>query len=244
MNENRDITSSGEPIPTEVQDHILNIPNAMTASRAFALGPLGAKMLISGERGVTPIVAAMAASDAEGKVARAIDKRSIESTGKKNGYGTTELGKSIDPVADTVGFLEIAAAALKSPRTSALGKVAVGIVLAQESVKSGWAVRADKAHRKATVSPEVPRGEKLVLDVTKTGKRATGAKFAALSGAVLTHDLEPGKARTAAGVGAVASAVAGAVLGERARYGYNENLKSKGIDTRINPLRRRSHKAA
>lgn len=231
------VPSPEEHVPVEVQDHLFTPANVMTVSRPI-IAAKAAEMLINGKRGVTPVVLAAGATDAEGNVARAVDKWSVARTGQKNGYGTTEAGKSGDPIADTLAFLEIAAAALKSPRTSALGKVAVGIVLGQESLKSTWAVRANKAHQ------DKYDGEKLVLDVTRTGKNATSAKFAALTGAVMTHDLEPGKARTAAGIAAVGSAITGAVLGEKARRGYNKkDLAEKGIVVNMVPKMLRRKKA-
>jgi phosphatidylglycerophosphate synthase len=217
------------PLPDEVThenvEHIATPANAMTLARPI-LGGIAAKMLATGERGrygVLPWVIGMAASDAEGNVGRLVDKWSIAKTGQKNGYGTTELGKALDPVADTIGFLEIAGATLASPLASRLGKWAVGIVLTQESTKAVWAVQANSAHKAKH------DGEKLTLDVTRTGKIATGAKFAALASAVLTHDLEPGLGRTAAGIAALGSAVVGVMLGEKARRGYNKDLHEKGV---------------
>jgi phosphatidylglycerophosphate synthase len=227
-----------EQTPVEVQDHIANIPIAMTGARVV-LGGMAAVKLIRGERGASALVGLMAASDMDGRVARFIDKLSIEKTGQRNGYGTTELGKVADPIADTISFLEVAPAILASPRASFLGKAAVGITLAGETFKGTWALRANHAH-------QAMYGEKLTVDVSDTGKEGAAARFAAVFGAALTHDLEPGKARTAAGFAALGAAITGAILGEKARRGYGKELREeKGIVVNMIPafLRRRGRKS-
>ncbi len=200
-----------EIVPTGPVEHLLTPANIMTASRPLIAGYIAYKLL-NEEVGVTPLMVAMAASDAEGNVARAIDRFIPDS-----GYGCTEIGKSLDPIADTAAFMEVAAAALKAPRVSKLGKAAVGIVLMTEAVKTGWAVSADSRYRRKT-------GEKLVIAPTKTGKLATAEKFVALTAAVATHDLEPGPRRTAAGIVALGAALLGAFHGENARRGYQHEL--------------------
>lgn len=171
------------------------------------------RKLFKGETNVTPLMMKMALTDMEGKLAGAVD-----AVAPNSGYGRTERGKALDPIADSIAFAEVAGGVLGSPRASRLGKTAVGLVAATEGVKAGWAVKANATHKKET-------GEQLVLQPSLTGKTATALKFAALTAAVRTHDLKPGPHRTAYGIASLATASAGSVLGEKARRGYKRKLK-------------------
>ncbi|MEO6513103.1 MAG: CDP-alcohol phosphatidyltransferase family protein [Candidatus Saccharimonadales bacterium] len=199
-----------ETLPTE---HLLTPANLLTLSRPL-LGAEIAHRLIHDDcdKNVTPLMLVMAATDGEGYVARLVDKYFPGS-----GRGSTKLGEAADPIADTAAFLEVAVAALKAPHVSKLGKVAVGIVLTGESVKTGWAIWSNFKHRRAT-------GEQLVIKPSRSGKIATAEKFAALTAAIGTHDLEPGRKRTWLGVVAVGAAIDGTVRGEKARQSYQRNL--------------------
>lgn len=188
----------------------------MTAARPIMAAEVG-RRLIKGETGVTPLMMGMALTDMEGKPAGWID-----AVAPGSGYGRTELGKSADPIADSIAFAEVAGATLASPRASYMGKIAVGIVGGAEGIKAVWAAKANSRHKKET-------GKQLVLKPTMTGKVATSLKFAALTSAVRTHDLEPGPRRTAHGVAAVASATAGALLGEKARRSYKRKLRNSSV---------------
>lgn len=185
----------------------------MTAARPVMAAEVG-RRLVKGETNATPLMMGMALTDMEGKVAG-----TVEAIAPGSGYGRTELGKSVDPIADSMAFAEIAGATLASPRASHLGKIAVAIVAATEGVKAVWAGKANAKHKRET-------GKQLVLKPTMTGKVATSLKFAALTSAVRTHDLELGPRRTAYGVAAVATAAAGAALGEKARHSYKRKLEN------------------
>lgn len=197
----------------EVQpEHMFTPANVMTAARPVMALEVG-RRLINGQPNCTRLMIAMAATDMEGKVAGLIDYLDPGS-----GYGRTKIGEAIDPVADSIAFAEVTVATLASPRASGLGKTAVGIIGSTEGVKATWAIKANSEHKRKS-------GENLVLKPSRLGKIATSLKFASLTSAVRTHDLDPGPRRTAYGVVAVATAVAGAVLGEKARRGYQRDLE-------------------
>lgn len=196
---------------TDPHEHFWTPATAGTLSRPLMALEV-ARRLVTGEGRVTPLMVAVGISDGEGFVARFMDKHFPELE-----RGSTEIGKALDPIADTAAFLEISVAALKAPRVSKLGKTAVGIVLAGESVKTVWATWANIKHRRAT-------GEQLVIKPSRAGKIATAEKFAALTAAVATHDLEPGRKRTMLGIVAVGAAIDGVVRGEKARRSYNKQL--------------------
>jgi hypothetical protein len=195
-------------------NHFLTPATVMTISRPLIGFEIG-RRLITGEENVTPLMMAVGASDGEGFVARYIDKHFPES-----GRGSTELGKALDPIADTIALLEIAGAALKAPRVSKLGKAAVGTILASESIKTIWAAYANSKHILST-------GNQLVITPSRDGKAATASKFVALTAAVATHDCEPGTQRTTLGWLAIGMALSGIFLGEKARRGYAEDLRTK-----------------
>lgn len=197
-----------EPSPDE---RFLTPATVMTLSRPLMAAKLS-QNLIAGKGTVTHWMLAVGASDGEGYVARYMDKHHPEFR-----MGSTEIGKALDPIADTAAFLEISVAALKAPRVSKLGKIAVGIVLAGESVKTAWATWANIKHRRTT-------GEQLVIKPSRQGKIATAEKFAALTAAVATHDLKPGRKRTMLGILAVGTAIDGVIRGEKARREYNKQL--------------------
>ncbi len=194
---------------TEVLDkeRFLTPATCMTIGRPILALEVG-KKLVKGETGATKWLLAMGATDAEGSLARAIDKIRPNS-----GLGCTERGKKYDPIADTLAFLIVSSAALKAPRISKPAKLAVATVLGAELYKSIWAVQSGLQHRRTT-------GQELVISPSRTGKLATVEKFMALGFAVLTNDLEPGWQRNLASAGALAAAGLGAIHGEKARRSY------------------------
>lgn len=198
--------------PEAQPEHLITPANMMTAARPILAAEVG-RRLVTGRPNATRLMMGMALTDMEGKMAGTVD-----AVAPGSGYGRTELGKSADPIADSLAFAEVAAGTLASPRASFLGKVAVGIVGGTEGVKAVWAGKANAKHKRET-------GEQLVLKPSLTGKAATALKFAALTSAVRTHDLEHGPRRTAYGVAALASATAGAILGEKARRSYKRKLE-------------------
>lgn len=190
-------------------DKLVTVPNAMTVSRPI-LGFEVARRLITGsKRRVAGMIAVMAASDAEGSVGRIIDKIRPNS-----GRGTTEAGASLDPVADSIAVAEVSAAMMFAPKVTKVGKLAVGIVLAQEARKTAWALRANARYTKATGA------DRLSLSPSVKGKESMVEKFMALEFAAATHDTTDRKSRFVLSALALGHAIVGSVRGESARREY------------------------
>ena len=202
---------TSEPIEEKSPEHLITPANLLTAARPVMALEV-AHRIATGRRHTTALMLATVATDAEGTVARLVEKAAPNS-----GYGLTELGAAIDPIADSMAFMEIAAGALVGRRVSLLGKLGVGLVVATEGVKAKWAVKANAKHKAET-------GERLVIKPSGLGKAATDFKFAALFSAVRTHELEPGTERTVWGIASLATAAVGTVLGEKARRSYQNSL--------------------
>lgn len=210
---------SGKVRPDTVpSDRLITPATVMTLSRPVLAGK-ASLMLVRGERYVTPIVAAAAATDMEGNVARLIDKLFPNS-----GLGVSTKGAQLDPVADTAAVLEIASAALIGPGVSLAGKAAVTSVMGQEGFKSVWALMAASKYRKATISETIPNGEMLAMPIEQIGAEAMAEKLWALVLAVATNDVDPGPLRTTLGLGALAFAAVGVTHGEQARSSYVDSL--------------------
>ena len=196
------------------REHIVTPANLLTLSRPLIGAEVG-RRLLAGETDVTPLVLVMAATDAEGFIARLMDKHLPQLE-----RGSTHNGQIWDPIADTVAFLEVSSAALKAPYVSKPAKLAVGIMLASEAVKATWATISNVKHRLKT-------GQQLDIRPGMLGKTATGFKFTAVALAVATNDLEPCQARRQLGIAAIGAALSGAVLGEKARRGYSALLQEE-----------------
>ncbi len=201
-------------------DRLFTPANGMTAARPILAAEIG-KKLIKGERFVTPWMIALSASDAEGNVARFIDKHWPES-----GLGSSNLGADADPVADTLAMLIVSGAALRAPRVSMAGKIAVAGILAQEGKKTQWAISSDREHRRLTTTDENPKGQKLNVPVENAGKEATLEKLIAITAAVATNDTDNSVLRAGLGVSALGFAAAGSIRGEHVRQRYEEQLDS------------------
>lgn len=203
--------------------------DALTVSRPI-LALKAAKMLLAGEKGATPVVAAMAATDMEGRVARFIDKKWPNS-----GWGCTAHGAPWDTYADTSALLIVGAATLLAPRVSKPAKAAMSMVLAQETSKAHWAFASNQEymrHVKLNRSlaemllsmdlidemPVLPG--KLELPTSVDGKEAMAEKLTAAVLAVATNDFDNQVVRTGLGVGALTFASIGTIRGERARGDY------------------------
>lgn len=194
------------------EGRLINPANVLSASRPL-LAARAAQMLIQGKRGVTPVVVAMAATDWEGNVARALDKYFPDLH-----IGTSEIGPEADQYADAAALLTVSLGALLAPRVSLAGKSAVGMVLGQEGMKLAWALRKSTDYAAAT------NGDRLVVPSSVVGKYAMAEKLIAVSLAVATNDVDPGGFRTALGTGAVTFAALGSARGAYAihgRGGYN-----------------------
>ena len=209
-------------------DSINNIPksesyitpaNAMTLSRPVLAG-IAANMLISGEVGVTPWVIGMGLSDAEGNVARAIDKYFPNSH-----RGSSSKGARWDPIADSASLLTVCAAGLFAPRIPVTGKIAIASVLGHEGVKAVWAARENIMVMNAT-------GQQLEIPPTLKGKESMAEKFTAVTLAVIANDIDHEQTKQIIGLGALAFAVTGSIRGELQRRIYSKKadeiiLKSK-----------------
>ena len=157
VNRAQSMKSGPEYLPS---DRILTPATGLTIARPI-LGAWAAERLYHGKKGVSPIVAVMAATDMEGRLARFISKHWPES-----GLGVSTAGADLDPLADTAAILEVAAAALVAPRVSTLGKMAVATMFGQEGFKTKWALGANKIYKAQT------NGERLTMPVSNEGKEA------------------------------------------------------------------------
>lgn len=201
----------------EQSDRIITPANLLSASRP-ALALKAASMLLHGQKGAGAVVALMAATDMEGYPARKIDKKWPES-----GLGTSKFGTKADTYADASAMLIVAGAALLAPRVSAPGKAAVGIVLAQEGYKTGWAALRAAQYLQAT-------GELLEIPTDIIGKVAMVKKFVAIEAAVCTGDFDNPYIRQGLGAASLGFALAGASDGESARTSYQELFEFKMED--------------
>ncbi len=212
-----DTRSNPGPEIDHSHDKIATPANAMTLSRV-PLAYLAAQRLYKGKRLSSFFTLAMAASDAEGNVARYIDKKYPDS-----GRGTTNHGKLADPIADTAGLLTVSTGALLSQRVSPAAKCAIGLVLGVEANKAAWAYRQASSYKKAT-------GKDLKPNVSLEGKEAMAEKFTALLFAVATSEVEPGWKQSLLGAVAVGFAVSGTIRGESARRDYSEVINGALTD--------------
>lgn len=234
-------TKSVEQYKQHATNHEADKPftpaDALTVSRPI-LGAYAARLLLGGERGATPYVMAMAATDMEGKLARLIDKLFPGS-----GWGSTAHGAPWDTYADTAAVLEVAGAALKAPRVSLPAKLAVATILGQETYKVGWALRKNSQFSKAAKEREAVEQEwahlqadkrgielqdselptfsrKLELPASGDGKAAMAEKLSGLVLAVATNDFDNRGMRAGLSAGALYFAGIGAWRGEKARAAY------------------------
>jgi hypothetical protein len=215
--------------------------DSLTVSRPL-LAAKAAHMLINSEKGVTPIVIAVAATDMEGTFARQIDKWFPDS-----GWGTTAHGASWDTYADTSALLIVSGAALLAPRVTKGGKAAVGLVLGLETAKAGWGLHGNHKYMKAVnehrvalntllegeMDPdatlpllasinELPR--KLEIPASYLGKIAMAEKLTGVTLAVATNDFDNPVYRSGLTAGALYFASAGSYNGEIARREYRPFL--------------------
>jgi len=217
------ISSTNNPseIPSPKSDKYITPANAMTLSRPVLAG-IAANMLISGETGVTPWVIAMGLSDAEGNVARSIDRYFPDSN-----RGSSTKGARWDPIADTASLLTICAGGLFAPKIPITGKIAIASVLGHEGVKSVWAARKNILYMNAT-------GQQLEIPPTLQGKESMAEKFTAVTLAVITNDIDHEQTKQIIGLGALGFAITGSVRGEIQRRIYakkaNDLIKNHSRD--------------
>lgn len=205
----RFIHAGAELAPDNVDpsDRIITPANAATLSRPL-LASWVTKMLLTGQRGVTPIVFAMGASDAEGNIARFIDKHFPDS-----GLGTSKTGAEWDPIADSAAVLMVGAACLIAPRVPHLARAGVATALGHEGFKAAWALRKNAEYEEVA-------GERLKISPTLEGKASMAEKLSAIGTAVLASDFDNQFARQSIAAGSVYFGVTGAFRAEQQRQHY------------------------
>jgi phosphatidylglycerophosphate synthase len=200
-------------------DHYITPANAMTLSRPVLAG-IAANMLIAGETGVTPWVIAMGLSDAEGNVARAIDKYLPNSK-----RGSSTKGAKWDPIADSASLLTICAGGLFAPKIPLTGKLAIASVLGHEGIKAVWAARKNMVFLNAT-------GQQLEIPPTLKGKESMAEKFTAVTLAVLSNDIDHEQTKQIIGLGSLGFALTGSIRGEAQRRIYAKKANDLIIEAR------------
>ena len=187
--------------------------DAVSLSRPLYFAPKIARMLLKGERYVTPYVMSMAATDAEGNVARVIDKLLPD-----QGWGSTEHGERTDILCDTTGILLISGAGLRAPNVSLGSKLAIAGILGAEGVKASWAISRSLKYKNAG-------GGRLDIPVSLDGKEAMLEKLVAISLALATNDTDDRLMRTGLTGGALYFGTTGSVRGESARRSYETQVQ-------------------
>lgn len=195
-----------------LSNKIATLPNAMTAARPL-LGLYVAKRLLQGKPRTMPSMLLAGATDMEGWGARFIDK-----TFPQSGRGATKIGEGGDPIADTLLLLEVGGAALAAPRVNILGKLAVSVILAQETQKALWAVNTAKTYHRYA-------GGKIPIKTTIDGKEAMAEKILAGGLATWTNDFEDPLIRVSLGAASLGFAIAGALRGHREFLKYQSTAE-------------------
>ncbi len=203
----------------EKKDRLITPANIMTLSRP-ALALLVDKMLLAGEKPITPIIALMALSDMDGKVARFFDKNFPELN-----IGTTKIGAMGDQISDTLSILIVSSAASFAPRVSPMSKVAILSILGQEGIKSIWALKSSHNYTKLRKSTHNSSGDKLVLPTSKRGKKAMAEKLISLVCAIATNDTDNEFVKRGLELTSLSLAGMGIYHGEKAREEYNSQYK-------------------
>jgi len=214
-----------EPRPMDselISDKLLTPANALTATRPL-LAAKAARMLLAGDRYVTPLVVVMAATDMEGAVARFVDKRWPDA-----GRGTTKSGIVADKYADVAAILCVAGATLRAPRVAMAAKAAVAVALGQEGTKVAWALNRGAQYRTAT-------SENLDFPANALGKESMAEKLIAVSAAVATNDTDSHILRTGLCAVAAGFAGSGALHGEQARREYDELFQELMAEAYVAP---------
>jgi hypothetical protein len=192
----------------------------MTAPRPVVAVKV-AKMLLAGEKGVTPWVLGMIASDMEGIPARWLDKVVPDWN-----IGTSEFGAMADPVADWAALTIVAGAAMRAPRISKPAKAAMGLVFAQQTKKSIWYANAGRKYAAATATPEKPKGEKLVLHIGEVNKEGMLEQMEAVGLAVATNDHDSPFIRNSLGGLAIGHAIPGAYHSEQGLHDMQQQFRT------------------
>ncbi len=214
--------AQGERSPSDVEpsDRKITIPTLYGATRV-PLAAGAAHLIMKGEKGATALVFAMGLSDAEGMVARKIDKHFPES-----GLGSSTFGEKLDPVFDGLAGVMLGAALLKGPNISKTAKMAVRVTLGKEGLKAARYLAMDHEYRDALNHRQLEL-KHFKENVVHVGKEATLEEFFALGLATATGETENRKARAALGGLAMAHAVASTWHGEQAGFEYEKRLEAR-----------------
>ncbi len=204
VSKSMEITSGDQ----ELSDRKLTVANGMTLSRPLIAGKAAHK-LITGEKGVTPWVAVMAISDAEGTEARLGDKYFPGSW-----LGSSEIGAEWDPIADTAAIITVGSAGLIAPRMPVLGRAAIATALGHEGYKAAWAIGKNKEYKAIA-------GKSLKIAPTIEGKESMAEKFSAIILAVAASDFDNQYYRQTLSAAALGLAVTGSLRAESQRRVYN-----------------------
>lgn len=208
----RPIIEKGLDVPPdniEPSNRIFTPATVMSALRpVFALQ--AAHKLITGKKNVTRTIFLMAASDAEGNLARFIDKR-----WPKSGMGSSKVGAQADQIADTLGGFFTASGIIAGRNVTLSARLAAFGVLAHEGYKAKWALAKNQEYQNVT-------GQRLEIASTVEGKESMAEKLASLMLAGATADMAPGLNRSFVGFGALVMATSGVIRGESQRKVYNQ----------------------
>lgn len=201
---------------------IVTVANGLSLLRPLIAGYI-ARNIASQKGKVRPLAAAMIATDAEGMVARKIDRHFTNS-----GRGATVYGTRMDVMADTGALLITAGALLVSPRTDVLSRCAIGLIGAQEAYKSIWATNLDRRYKKAFDGKHPP------VAPTQMGKESMLEKLLAVSCALNAHETT-GRKRTLYGISAMVFGVLGVMHAEGARRDYMHDIGQSLADPKLVP---------
>lgn len=152
----------------------------------------------------------MSVSDAEGNIARLIDKLFPNS-----GLGTSTFGAELDPLADTAALLIVSSAALFAPRVTRTGKLAIATALGHEGFKAAWAMDRNQEFQNLT-------GNRLSIQPTLAGKESMAEKFSAIGLATLASDFDHQPTRKILSLVALGMAATGSIRAESQRRIYDE----------------------
>jgi len=165
----------------------------------------------------TTVFLAGAATDAEGIVARFIDKIAP-------GWGTSDLGERADPIADATLGAGANTTILTSHRSSCLAKVSAAICSVKVAKQAAWAAETNYVHNAVFNKPYAKKP-------SATGKIGTVAMFAGQGLAMSTIELGDSgrhdRLRLLAGAAAVGFSLTGLMLGNKACSGYSAELQEE-----------------
>ncbi|CAN5191039.1 hypothetical protein BH09PAT3_BH09PAT3_4380 [soil metagenome] len=196
-------------------DRIVTLPTAVGSLRV-PLALKAAKMIAHGEKGATPLVMAMWATDTiDGYIAGLVDRKLPGS-----GLGSSEFGAKADVAYDVLSGVIIGSALMVGPNVSKTAKLAVGVALGKDLSKTARYMGMNRDFKEALRQGELPITN-LDIPVNFDGKESTVEQGMALTLATATNDFENPYVRATLSGLAVAHAIAGNIHGERAAEDYD-----------------------